>query len=114
MEEKDNTIQVLKKRLKIPNSKHSQSPELLALQEEKDKFYQEMMEYKGKIVKLQEEKNKWEAEKTKLMIQISQLKKDQNDEKEIMEELMSQTPAVTDLSLVNIEKPLSEFSADDL
>ena len=31
-----------------------------------------------------------------------------------MEELMSQTPADTDLSLVNTEKPLSEFSADDL
>ena len=53
-------------------------------------------------------------ERTKLMTQISKLKKDQNDEKEIMEELMSQTPADTDLSLVNIEKPLSEFSADDL
>ena len=31
-----------------------------------------------------------------------------------MEKLMSQTLADTDLSLVNIEKPLSEFSADDL
>ena len=31
-----------------------------------------------------------------------------------MEELMSQTPVDTDLSLVNIEKPLSEFSVDDL
>ena len=36
LEEKDNTIQVLKKKLKIPNSEHAQSPELLALQEEKD------------------------------------------------------------------------------
>ena len=31
-----------------------------------------------------------------------------------MEELMSQTPVDTYLSLVNIEKPLSEFSSDDL
>ena len=31
-----------------------------------------------------------------------------------MEELMSLTPADTDLSLVNIEKTLSEFYADDL
>ena len=31
-----------------------------------------------------------------------------------MEELMSQTPADTDFSLVNIEKPLSDFSVDDL
>ena len=29
LEEKDNTIQVLKKRLKIPNYEHAQSPELL-------------------------------------------------------------------------------------
>ena len=53
-------------------------------------------------------------ERSELMTQISKLKKDQNDEKEIMEELMSQTPADTYLSLVNIEKPLSEFSTDDL
>ena len=48
------------------------------------------------------------------MAHISKLKRDQNDEKEIMEELMSQTPVDIDLSLVNIEKSLSEFSADDL
>ena len=48
------------------------------------------------------------------MTQILKLKKDQNNEKEIMEELMSQIPVDTDLSLVNIEKPLSEFSVDDL
>ena len=72
------------------------------------------MDYKGKALKLQEEKNRWEVERDELMTRISKLKKDQNDEKEIMEELMSQTPVDTDLSLVNIEKPLSEFSADDL
>ena len=53
-------------------------------------------------------------ERTELMTQISKLKKDQNDEKEIMEELMSQTLADTYLSLVNIENPLSKFSANDL
>ena len=42
------------------------------------------------------------------------MKKDQNDEKEIMEELMSQTPTGEDLSIVNIEKPLDDFSTDDL
>ena len=31
-----------------------------------------------------------------------------------MEELMSQNPVSTDLPLVNIERPLSEFSVDDL
>ena len=72
------------------------------------------MDYKGKALKLQEDKNRWEMERAELMTQILKLKKDQNDEKEIMEEIMSQTPVDIDLSLVNIEKPLSEFSVDDL
>ena len=73
-----------------------------------------MMNYKGKALKLQEEKNKWEVERAELMAHILKLKKDQNDEKETMEELMSQTPVDTDLPFVNIERPLSEFPADDL
>ena len=73
-----------------------------------------MMEYKGKTVKLQEEKNKWETERNELIAQISRLKKDQNDEKEIMEELMSQSPTDEDLTIVNIDNPLNDFSADDL
>ena len=73
-----------------------------------------MMEYKGNNVKLQEEKDKWEAERNELIAQISRLKRDQNEEKEIMEELMSQTPTDEDLTIVNIEKPLNDFSADDL
>ena len=31
-----------------------------------------------------------------------------------MEELMSQTPTDEDITIVNIEKPLNDFSADDL
>ena len=61
LEEKDNTIQLLKKKLKVPNTQHVQYLELIALQEEKEKIYQEMMEYKGKLLKMQEEKNKWET-----------------------------------------------------
>ena len=61
LEEKDNTIQVLKKKLKVPNAEHVQSSELFAFQEEKQKVYQEMMDYKGKSLKLQEEKDKWET-----------------------------------------------------
>ena len=48
LEEKDNTIQVLKKKLKVPNAEHVHSSELFTLQEEKEKVYQEMMDYKGK------------------------------------------------------------------
>ena len=73
-----------------------------------------MMNYKGKALKLKEKKKRWDVERVELMTQILKLKKDQNDEKEIMEELMSQIPVDIDLSLVNIEKSLSEFLADDL
>ena len=73
-------------------------------------MHQEMMEHKGKAVELQEEKDRWEAERTELISQITLLKKDQNKEKEIMEELMSQNPIDEDLSIVNIDKPLNEFS----
>ena len=72
------------------------------------------MDYKGKALKLQEEKNRWEVERVDMMTYISKLKKDENDEKEIMKELMSQTLVDTGLPLVNIERPLSEFSIDDL
>ena len=48
LEEKDNALQVLKKKLKIPGTEHVHSSELLALQEEKDTVHQEMMEYKGR------------------------------------------------------------------
>ena len=114
LEEKDNALQVLKKKLNIPGSEHVQLAEPMALQEEKEKIHQEKMEYKGKAVKLQEEKCGWEVEREELLSQISMLKKDQNDEKEIMEELMSQTPTDEDLSIVKIDKPLDNFSADDL
>ena len=76
LEEKDNALQVLKKKLKIPGAEHVQSSELLALQEEKYKMYQEMMEHKRKVVELQEEKYRWEAERSELISQISLLKKD--------------------------------------
>ena len=114
LEEKDNALQVLKKKLKIPSTEHVQSSELLALQEEKYKMYQEMMEHKGRVVKLQEEKDSWETKWSELIPQIALLKKDQNYEKEIMEELMSQTPIDEDLSIENIDKPLNDFSTDDL
>ena len=81
LEEKDNALQVLKKKLNIPSTEHVQSSELLALQEEKYKIHQEMMKHKGRDVKLQEEKHKWETEWNELISQISLLKKDQNDEK---------------------------------
>ena len=73
-----------------------------------------MMDYKGKSLKLHKEKDKWETEKVELIAQIAKLKKEKNDEKEVMEELINQPFVDTDLPLVNVEKPLNEFSVDVL
>ena len=104
---RDKTIQVLKKNLKVPNTQHVQSSELIAVQEK-------MMEYKGKLLKMQEEKKKWETEKADLITQVTRLNKGQNEEKEVMEELMNQPFIDTEEPLVNIEEPVNEFSVDAL
>ena len=61
---------MLKKKLKVPNIEHVQSSKLFALQEEKEKVYQEMMDYNGKLLKMQEEKDKWETEKAELILRL--------------------------------------------
>ena len=45
LKEKDIEIQILKKKLKIPNTQHIESPELVSLQAERDKYYKEMLMY---------------------------------------------------------------------
>lgn len=57
--DKDNTIQVIKKKLSITSTKHVQNIELTTLQQEKYFIYQEMMTYKGKVLKLENEKQEW-------------------------------------------------------
>ena len=47
---------MLKKKLKVPGTKHVQSSELTILEQEKGKIHQELMDYKGRMLKLQEEK----------------------------------------------------------
>ena len=61
LEEKENTIQMLKQKLKVPGAQHVQYSELTVLQQEKEKIHQEMMDYKGKMLKLQEENKTWET-----------------------------------------------------
>ena len=73
-----------------------------------------MMEHKGKAGELQEERDRWNAEREELLSQIAEMKKEQNVEKEIMDELINQTPTGDDLSIVAIRNPLADCSADDL
>ena len=67
MGEKENTIHMLRKKLKVSSTEHVQTPKLIALQYEKDVIYQEMMSYKGKDLKLQYEKQEWEKKKYELL-----------------------------------------------
>ena len=46
----ENTIQDLKKKLKVPGTHHVQFSELTMLQQEKEEIYQDLMDFKGKIL----------------------------------------------------------------
>lgn len=56
LDEKENTIQSLKKKLKIPISDHPQMEELLTLQKEKYYFQQEVLNSKAKILQIENDK----------------------------------------------------------
>jgi hypothetical protein len=47
IEEKENTIQVMKKKLKIPENEHVQTTKLTTLQREKYSLQEELMNYKA-------------------------------------------------------------------
>ena len=48
LEEKENTIQALKKKLKVPGTQHVQLSELTVLQKEKEKIHQDLMDLREK------------------------------------------------------------------
>ena len=87
LEDKENTIQVLKKNIKVKRVQHVQLSELMVLQQEKEKIPQEMMDYKHKVLKFQEENQAWEVERLGLILQISVLNTNQRQEEEVLEEL---------------------------
>ena len=68
IKEKDNEIQTLKKKLKIPNTQHVQTPKLVTLQEERDKIYKEMLMYKEQVAQLKEDNSNLEKEKVELLV----------------------------------------------
>ena len=90
LEEKEKTIQVLKKKLKVTGTQHIQLYELTVLQQEKDKIYQELMEFKGKMLNLQKDKEAWEIEWSVFVSHISAFNVNQREEEEVLEELTSQ------------------------
>jgi polyhydroxyalkanoate synthesis regulator phasin len=50
LEEKDKLIQSLKKKLKMSTTEHPQTTELVALEQEKEAFQQEALNYKAKLL----------------------------------------------------------------
>lgn len=50
LKDKENEIQILKKKLKILATQHIQTLELMSLQDEKDTIYREMLQYKEQVV----------------------------------------------------------------
>jgi FtsZ-binding cell division protein ZapB len=59
LDEKDKMIQSLKKRLKMSPTDHPQTTELTALEQEKETFRQEALDYKAKVLQLEKEKESW-------------------------------------------------------
>jgi len=59
LEEKDKMIQSLKKILKMSPTDHPQTTELTALEQEKEIFRQEALDYKAKVLQLEKEKESW-------------------------------------------------------
>jgi chromosome segregation ATPase len=59
LDEKDKMIQSLKKKLKMPSTDHPHKIELTSLDQEKETFRQEALNYKVKVLQLEKEKENW-------------------------------------------------------
>jgi hypothetical protein len=70
LEEKDKIIQSLKKKLKMLATEHPQTTELVALEQEKETFWKEALDYKAKILQLEKEKMEWSKEKVELVNKV--------------------------------------------
>ena len=74
---KESTIQLLKKKLKIPVTQLIHVSELTELEKEKELLSQELNDYKDKLLKLLGEKKQWEKEKCFLTAKIDFLNENQ-------------------------------------
>ena len=65
--EKENTIQLLKKKLKIHATQLIQASELTELETKKELLANELGDIKEKLLKIDDEKKEWEKEKALLV-----------------------------------------------
>ena len=86
MNEKESTIQLLKKKLKIPATKLIQATELTELEKEKETLNAELNDCKAKLLKFVEEKKQWEIDISLMVENEKALKEKQAElEKELNE-----------------------------
>ena len=74
---KENTIQLLKKKLKIPATQLNQTSELTVLEKEKDSLSQELNDRMEKLLKFVEEQGNWVKERDFLIAKIDVLNQNQ-------------------------------------
>ena len=75
--EKENTIQLLERKLNIHATQLIQASELTELEKEKEMLTKELSDKKANLLKLVEEKNAWEKEKGLLIAKIDVLNENQ-------------------------------------
>ena len=77
LNEKENTIQLLKNKLKIPATQLIQATKLTELKKEKEMLSQELNNHKAKVLNIIEEHSQWENEKCFLIANIDVLNENQ-------------------------------------
>jgi hypothetical protein len=70
LDEKEKLIQNLKKKLKMSATENPQTTELVSLEQEKEAFLQEALDYKARVFQLEEETMKWSQEKNELLNRV--------------------------------------------
>ena len=68
LNKKEDEIHRLKKKLQMLVTQHSDFPELVALQEERDKIYKEMLIFKEKVIEYKEKVAELEKENEDLLV----------------------------------------------
>ena len=81
MNEKENTIQLLNKKIKIPSTQLIQDIELTELEKEKETLTGELNGCKEKLLKFAEEKKQWERDMS-LLVESAKALKDKKYELE--------------------------------
>ena len=81
LNEKDNSIQSLKKKLKIPSTQLIQGPELSEIEKEKESLNNELTDCKDKLLKFVDKEKQWQKGMA-LVVESEKTMKEKFDEME--------------------------------